>query len=445
MSSDLANKAERAGDDRKERVLFAVLLIILPFQTRIALTAFGVGEWLGAWLWVSDVIVLTLFAFWMRRGIKLRDLFPLIFLVVFLPTLVVNPSGIAFWRFLKLVEGLFLVAYVKRHAHWLIEALARPKVFLLVLIGLFANALAGVAQFSIQHDLGLSRLLGESPIDPMGEGVAKFIVGGTKIIRAYGFTPHPNILGALLAVGIVLVGFLYIFRGMGRSGRYSLKRQREELIRGAALFVLVLGLLFTFSRVAWISAAVGLGTLLAVILIFRSLRRIYAWEVSRIAILFSSIVVILGVAFWPFLSSRIDFNLAAEQSFSLRSFYAQEAVEMIGENPITGVGLGGYVTELAAKNPEAPAWSIQPVHNVTLLLAAEAGFPAMAVLTTAFAVLVIGALRKLRETRDPSIALAQGLALSLAVVILLLSLGDHLLWTSQQGNLLLWIVIGLLA
>ena len=58
---------------------------------------------------------------------------------------------------------------------------------------------------------------------------------------------------------------------------------------------------------------------------------------------------------------------------------------------------------------------------------------------------MIVAVRRFRKEHDPSIALIGAMVLSLSGVLLVASLGDHLLWTSQQGSLLLWLVIGLLA
>lgn len=431
--------------ERLERILFAALLISLPFQTRLKLTTFGTGEWQEAWLWLSDVVVISLVALWLVRGVTRDDLMPMLFLVAFIPAYAVHPTGLALVKLLKIAEGLFLLSYIKSRRAWLMRALARPRIFFLMLSGLIISAVAGVAQYWLQHDLGLNTLFGESPLDAQADGVAKLFVGGAKVIRAYGFTPHPNILGALLAAGVIIVAFLYVFRGVGRSRVFSAKRQREEVFRGLILFTLLLGLLLTFSRVSWVAGVVGLAVLIGMVLFRAPLRRIYSWEVLRLAIVGTVAAATLIVVFWPILTARLDMDISSEQAFSLRSFYAEESFSMIADKPLFGVGLGEFTEELAERNPSAPDWSMQPVHNVSLLVAAEAGLPAAAAAIVAFVLLMVAAFRRLKESHDPGITLIRVLAFALGCLVLLLSLGDHLLWTSQQGSLLVWIILGLLA
>lgn len=438
--------------ERVERLLFLAFMIALPFQARVLIARLGgdslmaleVNEWLSAWAWVSDALLIALLIMWVARGIALRDLMPLALIVIVLPALVFHPTAIAFWRFAKLAEGLLLVAYIRTRRSWITDALAHPRAFLAILTGILISAAVGIVQFVLQRDLGLS-FLGESPLALDTSGVANFVVQGAKIIRAYGFTPHPNILGVLLAAALIVVVFLYVFRGIGRRAVYSFKRQREEFIRGGTVLLLLMALVLTFSRMAWLGAALTLGFFLVVLFFNKAMRRLYLWEAMRFTLLFVSLLAVVVIAFWPFLKDRVATSFVQDQAISQRSDYAEEALAMIKEHPVTGVGLGGYVTEFARRNPTAPAWSIQPVHNVVLLLAAEMGWPAMALIVSGFVTLVIVAVRRFRKEHDPSIALIGAMVLSLSGVLLVASLGDHLLWTSQQGSLLLWLVIGLLA
>jgi hypothetical protein len=74
-------------------------------------------------------------------------------------------------------------------------------------IGLIQSLLA-IGQFISQKSLHLT-FLKESIISPFSPGVAKIILNGNKLIRAYGFFPHPNILGGFLVFSIAIT-LLYI-------------------------------------------------------------------------------------------------------------------------------------------------------------------------------------------------------------------------------------------
>ena len=432
-----------------ERWLFGFLVILLPFQTRILLRdAAAAGgsltEWTGLWLYASDLVVVLLFMVWLFRRPAVRDLAPVGVVLLFLPALLVHPSLLAFWRFGMIAEGAFLLAYVRARRHWITEALARPRVFHVLLLGIVINALVGIAQFAMQGDLGLS-VLDESPLSPDIPGVAKLSVQGGTLIRAYGITGHPNVLAAVLVAGLALISFLACFRGVGRRAAYSFARQREAMLRGLLLFVMVLALAMTFSRSGWSAALLAVGLFLGLTAALRRLRSLYLFDAARVAILLVAVLLLVVGILAPFIGARVSGTTPHEQAVTLREDYAREAVNMIGSEPVFGVGLGGYVGAFAERRPDAPEWMLQPVHNMTLLIAAEAGLPAMALLVSFFVLLIITTLRRLRETHDPTIALSEAFAVSLAVAVLMFSLTDHLLWTSKQGMLLLWMTMGLLA
>ena len=96
---------------RWERYFFAAFLFLLPFQARIFLadlrgTSIGLPDWTDAWLWASDLALGALLVFWVRRGVALRDLRPLGFLLLFVPTLFVNPTALTFSVGIMIVMSL---------------------------------------------------------------------------------------------------------------------------------------------------------------------------------------------------------------------------------------------------------------------------------------------------------------------------------------------------
>jgi len=83
-----------------------------------------------------------------------------------------------------------------------------------VIIGIitisFTQAIISLIQFFLQGSIGLSGHL-ESKLSPFLPGIAKISLGENLFIRGYGLFPHPNILGAFLAMGTLLTLFIPLF------------------------------------------------------------------------------------------------------------------------------------------------------------------------------------------------------------------------------------------
>ncbi len=103
----------------------------------------------------------------------------------------------------------------------------------------------GIAQFVNQATFGLTDL-GEVLVRPEWSGASVITVGGWRILRAYGLTQHPNVLGGFLAVA-TLVG----------AGLVLSQRGRRSVLAIALTGLNFAGLLFSFSRSAWVGLAVG--------------------------------------------------------------------------------------------------------------------------------------------------------------------------------------------
>ena len=92
---------------------------------------------------------------------------------------------------------------------------------------------------------------------------------GERWIRAYGLTAHPNILGGVLAFGLLVIASA---QGHGRWTR---------LIRMATFGLGVAALFLTFSRAAWIAFAVGLGVAIVMLAIRRDVPSVRSWVRPR--------------------------------------------------------------------------------------------------------------------------------------------------------------------
>ncbi len=300
------------------------------------------------------------------------------------------------------------------------------------------QAVVGIAQFAEQGSLGLTAL-GEKTLDPTQSGVSVLTVEGTRILRAYGLTSHPNILGGILAIAAWL------------SVSLVLDSRGGSLIVALALTALSFtGMLFSFSRSAWIGFAVA--ALIGVVLLkCVAGHEPIPWKKLGLAL---AVLLICGLAFaltqWPLLRPRLGLTSEGVEIRSLeeRAVLEVAAWALIREHPWLGVGYGNFTRAARALEStiEAAYPLGQPVHRVPLLVAAELGLP--------------GALLWLLLTAGPwaamwarrhiwcSPAVLPGVAIGLPGALAILTVigwFDFYPWLSHQGRLAMWVLLGLWA
>ncbi len=231
----------------------------------------------------------------------------------------------------------------------------RPGHVLYGLAGLFAlvicvQGVVGVAQFWQQRSLGLVAL-GEPLLNPAVEATSVVGQPGAHYLRAYGLTAHPNVLGGLLAIGLLWV-VAAALSAPPRARPWWL----VVIIPGLT------GLLLTFSRAAWVGLLVGL-----VWLVWRwpQVRR---WWLVLAALIAAAVVALL---WWqPELLWTRLFDLSAPleaRSLNERAQYLATALDVVRTHVWTGVGSGLYLQAVPAAAGQTA------VHNAPLLAAAELG------------------------------------------------------------------------
>ncbi len=264
---------------------------------------------------------------------------------------------------------------------WGAYAWARQVLPLNALIAGWAMSLVlhggvGIAQFARQSSIGLWPL-GERWLHAEGAGLSVIIVGGRRLLRAYGLMPHPNILGGYLAMwALVCIGAALAERPQARH--------LERWALWGAIGIGSAGLFCSLSRSAWLGYAIGLAYLVGCSPAGGRLRRSLHRSLRRPRILLligllllALIALVAGVAGEILASRFLRLNEPLE-SASLRERAIDMALAwtLIRARPFLGVGPGYYEAALWATigNSQGEGFpGFRVVHNTPLLVAAELG------------------------------------------------------------------------
>jgi len=297
-------------------------------------------------------------------------------------------------------------------------------------MSLILESLTALLQFARQGDLGL-QWLGEIRLNPPAPGLSVIAVGERVWLRGYGLTPHPNILGGILAVFILalMAGYLHA------TGRHRLVWLAFSAIGSA-------GLMVSFSRAAWLGLALGGAGFVGSVLGHGPWRRRYRWPLLIPASL--GLLIVLTVVIWRFdlFAARLRPSTSPSERRSMdeRLVLTRIALETIRRHPLRGIGAGNFSEASAEFIGDNPAYLPQPVHNVPLLVTAELGLIGGALwvwLTTAPVVLTWRRYQR-KQASLRLVALATGL-MALATA----NLFDFYAWGWPQGRLLQWTFLGL--
>lgn len=280
------------------------------------------------------------------------------------------------------------------------------------------QAVFGLAQFASGADLGL-RMLGEAQLSATKENVAKVAYDGEKHIRAYGTFSHPNVLAAYLVTAIFFLGTVVFWP-------YRAATRLRALASPAALLLLTIGLVVTFSRVALLITVVN--GALVILFSYRRWRRLPA----AAAIVAVGFFLTLAV-FWP--ENRTTLDTSEETGAINRAVGYELAGQMITDRPF-GVGQGNFVLAAEELNGSLPGYQYQPAHNVPLLIATELGIIA-SLLVTVFLVRVGLAFHRLRPSGRRANTLNFSL-FCLAGTFIAMAMTDHFFWSQPQG---LWLAV----
>src|SRR3989338_1623891 len=410
-----------------EKIIFYLLIFCLPFQTRKILHQWSpdFNEWTGAFLYFTDLLILVLFLFWFWRIRKERffpkkiDIILILFLIsVFISLGQAKNFQLGFYQWLKLSEFVLFFFYIKYNFGNIFHFERIAQVF--IVSGLFQSIIA-IGPYAKQTSLGLWWLR-ESPLAPDIIGAAKIVVDGTKMIRAYGSFPHPNVLAAFLLIALF---FLY---------ELWLKDKIHYSLLAGIFGLLFFALFLTFSRTI-ISVFLS-ASLMYFIFFFKNFRK----KVLFLFLLITLYSLLFAALAWPEISSRFSVSLT-DQAVGLRGFYNETAILLIKNYPFLGIGLGNFVWQIQQIFPLWESWLFQPVHNIYLLIASEAGLIGLSLFLLFIVGLMMLFIRLVRQDNSG----AKWSLLFVFFSFFFIALFDHFFWTLQQGQLMFWVLLGMIA
>jgi O-antigen ligase len=422
------------------RLMFILAVALSPWRYRIELYQRPqppiYADYTDLLLFVPDMLLLLTLLFWsisllIRRrrvvfgpavlGLPLAGLTLIGLLSVFES---VDPAlSLYHWGRFLMLNGFYL--YIVNEIHSLHE-LVFPAI-LLVLI----QSLVGIGQFLSQSSINL-QALGEYLLDPSWSGVSVAWANGERLLRAYGLSDHPNILGGCLAFALLILSVYYAC--CSKAGN------RPVIAAGIGLGSLTL--LFTLSRSAWL--VFGLAELALAWLLFKAGRR---QAFKRWLLLLASLLILLGpflLHISPFLGVRLGLNqsftqvASEDQSIGERQLLNRAANQLFADRPLIGIGLGAFPVAMKDKYPDYQL-NYQPAHLVLLDVAAETGLFGALV----YALLLITPWLVMWVNRKRLLFTPMLLGASLLLLAVdLVGFFDYYTWLLVPGRLWAWLAWG---
>ena len=410
---------------RATSYLLFLIITSIPFSVRYVFDSpwnFETGaysDFTSLSIYMSDFAILALIGITMMFHMKHR-----------MPKYwVLSAYGLIAWLFIELyLQGQDLLPLqlyfslrlvILIYFAWIVSQIdvSREKIaWLFTSLGVFQASL-GVFQFILQKSAGLY-ILGESHLGPDILGVAKIVAHGTKMIRAYGTFPHPNLLAAFLVVSLIFNIYLL-------TKRYQISR---GIFIYAAIFINTLGLFLTFSR----GGLLGFGVAMAMFVLILLIHKQYYLTKKILLPLIASVIVSL-VILYPYITTRVTIT---DNSTKQRLSYTDIGIEIIKDNQPQGIGPGLSVLHMKQySSTNMEPWEIQPIHNYYLIAIAELGIGALGL----FLILFLPIYRLYKQKAD----IWSASLLSVSVGFLTLFLFDHYFYTIWPTQLLLWLIVGL--
>ncbi len=421
-------------------VLLYLILFLLPWQTRWIITQGqinnGLSEYSTMSLYGLDMLIIIttlIFLFSpLRKNVQIGNWKKNLMLYIFLAYIfILTPFSLSpilsSTKVITILLGLLLMFL-------LYYSDIKPRSAVLAFIsGASLSGLLGLWQF-INQTTFASKWLGLAfhEAGSLGTSVIETTAPDSLIerwLRAYGSLDHPNMFGGLMAITLLLSFWLWLTRG-------GLEKKWHSAFLISSLIISSAGLMLSFSRTAWISAILGIVTL---IISYRPLEKKKWLEVAMAVIIIVAIKGLILSQYYYIFKPRFETNTRLEQiSLAERTSSFDDGRELIKKAPWYGFGVGTYTQALHDKlDAKKLSWYYQPVHNVFLLLAIEMG-----VLGLLLTLLLIG--RFLFSIFCAATRADKPLVIALLLALISFATFDHWLVSLHFGLIFLMTILGLL-
>ena len=310
-------------------------------------------DYLSPTLYFLDILWFFVFVSgWKEVKISFRKYGWMLGLVV-VNIAVADRGWLTAYRWLRVAEMGWMYVYLRENKKMLGEELKK-----VLPVWIVFESFLGLGQIIWGGSLeGMFYWLGERRFTYSSIGVAQMAVWGRGIIRAYGTFSHPNSMaGFLLVAELLWISF----------------RNKEKAIWWWLVFWAgLVGIMVSGSRTVW-----GLTAVLLVFNLFGKGRRRWGFVAMFLGVF---MVVLAGIS-----SNYVVTDwLGGWDSEGMLKRWSLDiaAVRMIKFNPLLGVGVGNFLSELPKYQNQNGFYWLQPVHNIFLLVISEIGLLGLAILT----------------------------------------------------------------
>jgi O-antigen ligase len=233
----------------------------------------------------------------------------------------------------------------------------------------------------------------------------------------------------------VLAEFIGLVAPLVLASAFAVRRRALSLALLALFGVATAAVFLTLSRQGVLSLALSTLVVVGTVLLRPGLPR-----VQKLAIIAATLLLVAGVGAYASgaLMTRAA-SLAAELESNDTGRLSQmlQALGMIRDNPVTGVGLGGYVANMGRYGSQLP----YPVHNKLLGVTAETGIPGGLMYLGLWSFVLVVFLRRTRRRTGPSAVLSAGFAGAVLGTLVTMNLDVYA--TGGAAEMTLFVITGI--
>jgi putative inorganic carbon (HCO3(-)) transporter len=197
----------------------------------------------------------------------------------------------------------------------------------------------------------------------------------------------PSIYGRFLVIAILALLALLLYPSR-RSAKF-------DLALGAAIVFVWVGLLFSFSQSSFVALAVGV--VLAAVLAWR-------WRALVALLVVVAVMIPIGIASPQFERVRDSFTASPETGFTRttggRSRLVSIGVRIARDNPVAGVGIGGFKEAYSERVTRREDARTVASHTTPVTVAAETGIIGLVIFGWLVAAGLFVAFRRSRDAPD---------------------------------------------